>query len=186
MPTHKVLVIDDSRVIRLRIREMLPENSFEMLEAADGLEGINLIRTEKPNLILLDFLLPKMSGWDVFQSIQQEEQWRNIPLVIISGRKEEVLEKLPEPFEYFSFLEKPFEQKQLAAAIRDAMIKARKHLKPSQDTVLAPNRSQNQDGSTATSAEIQQLQHTIAVMQSEILTLKKQMSQLVNYIRQKL
>jgi DNA-binding response OmpR family regulator len=46
---------------------MLPEGNFEFLEAKDGLEGYNLIRTENPNLIILDFLLPKMSGWEVFQ-----------------------------------------------------------------------------------------------------------------------
>lgn len=186
MPTHKVLVIDDSRVIRMRIREMLPENSLEILEASDGLEGFNLMRQENPNLILLDFLLPKMSGWEVFQAIQQEERWRKIPLVIMSGRKEEVLEKLPEPFESFSFIEKPFEKGQLTEAIQDAMIKARKQSKIAQGVAESAARSQSNQEATATAVEIQQLQQTIATMQSEINTLKRQMAQLVNYIKQKL
>ena len=62
MTSRKILVIDDSRVIRVRVKEMLPPGNFEVLEAKDGLEGINLIRQELPNLIMLDFLLPKMSG----------------------------------------------------------------------------------------------------------------------------
>jgi CheY-like chemotaxis protein len=76
---------------------MLPENSFEIIEAKDGLEGIERIREDKPSLIMLDFLLPKMSGWEVFKALQQEEQWRSIPLVVMSGRKEEVLDKLMLP-----------------------------------------------------------------------------------------
>ena len=65
MASNKILVIDDSRVIRVRVKEMLPPGNFEVLEAKDGLEGINLILQEKPNLIMLDFLLPKLSGWEV-------------------------------------------------------------------------------------------------------------------------
>ena len=94
MTNRKILVIDDSRVIRVRVREMLPPGNFEVLEAKDRLEGINLIRQELPNLIMLDFLLPKMSGWEVFQQIQQNPELRKIPLVLMSGRKEEVIEKI--------------------------------------------------------------------------------------------
>ena len=109
MSNHKILVIDDSKVIRMHVRDMLPEGNFEFLEAKDGLEGYNLIRTENPNLIILDFLLPKMSGWEVFQQIQTEDNLKSIPLVLMSGRKEEVVEKIPEPFQHFAFIEKPFD-----------------------------------------------------------------------------
>ena len=122
--THKILVIDDSKVIRMRVKDMLPEGNFEVIEAKNGLEGFNLINTEHPNLIMLDFLLPKMSGWEVYQEIQKRPELKAIPLVLMSGRKEEVTEKLPEPFELFSFIEKPFDQKQLINAIKDAMAKA--------------------------------------------------------------
>jgi CheY-like chemotaxis protein len=104
---------------------MLPPGNFEVLEAKDGLEGLNFIRQEKLSLIMLDFLLPKMSGWDVFQQIQAQPELRKIPLVLMSGRKEEVTEKIPEPFEYFEFLGKPFDQKQLIASIKLAMTKAK-------------------------------------------------------------
>jgi DNA-binding response OmpR family regulator len=167
----------------MRVRDMLPENSFDILEAKDGLEGFNMIRSEKPNLIMLDFLLPKMSGWDVFQEIQKEYELRSIPLVMMSGRKEEVIEKLPEPFEYFAFVEKPFEQKELAEAIREAMNKAKKHSKP--ETAL--NDRLAVSGDTASmAAEIAQLHQQMAAMQEEITTLKKQMLQLVRFIKQKM
>ena len=126
MATSKILVIDDSRVIRKTVRDMLPEGDFEVIEAKDGIEGINFVETEHPTLIMLDFILPKMSGWDVFQQIQAHPEFQKIPLVLMSGKKEEVTSKISEPFEFFEFIEKPFDRVLLAEAIRVAMTKARK------------------------------------------------------------
>ena len=126
MANHKILVIDDSRVIRARVREMLPNGNFEVIEATDGIEGIDAIRAQKPNLIMLDFLLPRMSGYEVYQEIQSVPEFQTIPLVMMSGRREELTEKIQEPFEFFEFIEKPFEQKELIGAIKGAMAKARK------------------------------------------------------------
>lgn len=184
MSTHKILVIDDSKVIRMRVRDMLPQGNFEVLEARDGIEGYNMIRSEKPNLILLDWLLPKMGGWEVYQEVQKEYAMKSIPLVLMSGRKGEVLEKLSEPFEYFAFVEKPFEQRELVSAIKEAMAKAKKHTKPhTTDAGVSPVAT----GDTATmAAEIQSLKQQMAKMNGEMETLKKQMSQLVAFIKQKL
>ncbi|AXY68002.1 response regulator [Thermosynechococcus sichuanensis E542] len=126
MTSRKVLVIDDSKVIRMRVRDMLPEGDYEILEAKDGREGLQLIEQSEPTLIMLDFLLPKVSGWEVYQELEKKDLLGAIPLVIMSGRKEEVTEKLQEPFEWFEFIEKPFEKEQLEAAIQEAFRKARK------------------------------------------------------------
>ncbi|HIK23692.1 MAG TPA: response regulator [Thermosynechococcus sp. M3746_W2019_013] len=126
MSSRKVVVIDDSKVIRMRVREMLPEGDYEILEAKDGREGLQLIEQSDPTLIMLDFLLPKVSGWEVYQELEKNNLLGAIPLVIMSGRKEEVTEKLQEPFEWFEFIEKPFEKEQLEAAIQEAFRKARK------------------------------------------------------------
>jgi CheY-like chemotaxis protein len=125
MATNKILVIDDSRVIRKTVRDMLPEGDFEVVEAKDGLEGVNLLNQDMPALIMLDFILPKLSGWEVYQQIQNNPEFQGIPLVLMSGRKEEVTNKLPEPFEYFEFIEKPFDKNSLTVAIKAAMAKAK-------------------------------------------------------------
>lgn len=183
MASHKILVIDDSKVIRMRVREMLPPGNFEVLEAKDGVEGLNLIRQERPNLIMLDFLLPKMSGWEVFQQIQTSRELQTIPLVLMSGRKEEVAEKITEPFEYFAFVEKPFEKKQLVEAIKEAMGKAKNRpvTAPKEPVTSAPSGTGD-----ASSAEIEALNAKVAKMQAEIDGLKKQISQIVTLIKQKL
>ncbi|MHC5731445.1 MAG: response regulator, partial [Nostoc sp.] len=56
MASNKILVIDDTTVVRVKVREMLPPGNFQVLEAKDGMEGLNLIRQEKLSLIMLDFL----------------------------------------------------------------------------------------------------------------------------------
>jgi CheY-like chemotaxis protein len=189
--SHKILVIDDSRVIRMRVRDMLPKGNFEVLEAKDGVEGLNLIRQERPNLIMLDFLLPRMSGWEVFQQIQNQSELQSIPLVVMSGRREEVTEKIPEPFEYFEFIEKPFEQKELIEAIKAAMAKAKlPRMQTAAAATTAPVATAaapaGPTDSGASAAEIQALNEKIAKMQAEIDGLKKQLTQIVTFIKQKL
>ncbi len=176
MPTtHKILVIDDSTVIRMRVKDMLPEGNFDVLEAKDGVQGLNLLRSENPNLIMLDFLLPKMNGWEVYQEIQKEPRLKAIPLVLMSGRKEEVTDKLPEPFKYFAFVEKPFDKKQLHGAIREAMTKAKKR----------PEAPLSTSSSTESSGEIQELNQKVAKLENELEKLKKQVTQLAKYIQHK-
>lgn len=158
---------------------MLPKGNFEVLEAKDGVEGLNLIRQEHPNLIMLDFLLPKMSGWEVYQHIQAQSDLQRIPLVLMSGRKEEVTEKIPEPFSRFAFIEKPFEQKDLVDAIKMAMDIARKMPAP----VLAAEPS---TVSSAGSEEFETLKAKVSELQAEVEDLKKKLAQVVTIIKQKL
>ncbi len=186
MASHKILVIDDSRVIRNMVRDMLPKGNFQVLEAKDGVEGLDCIRQERPNLIMLDFLLPRMSGWEVFQQVQASAELQSIPLVLMSGRREEVTEKISEPFEFFEFIEKPFEQKELIEAIKAAMAKARLPRPRTVAPTIAPTNATPAVASAADAAEIAALNQKIEKMQSEIDTLKKQMTQLLTFIRQKL
>ncbi|NJK37024.1 MAG: response regulator [Oscillatoriales cyanobacterium RM1_1_9] len=179
MAGRKILVIDDSKVIRVRVREMLPPGNFEVLEAKDGREGLDLVRREKPSLIMLDFLLPKLSGWDVFQEIQAQNELCQIPLVLMSGRKEEVTEKISEPFEYFEFIEKPFEKKQLLDAIKSAFVKA-KTPRPMVAKAAAP--TPPAAASPADAAKLKALEQKMARLQAEVVALKKQMAQLKAFV----
>ena len=180
MAGHKILVIDDSKVIRMRVRDMLPEGDFEVLEAKDGLEGLNLIRQERPNLIMLDFLLPRLSGWEVFQELQQDDELRSIPLVIMSGRKEEVTDKMTEPFEFFEFIEKPFETHQLQGAIRSAISKSKL------PRIKTADLSKTTMSGSASSDEVMILRERVEKMEGEIVALKRAIGQLVAFVKQKL
>jgi DNA-binding response OmpR family regulator len=170
----------------MHVKDMLPTGNFEVIEAKDGLEGYNLILSEQPNLILLDFILPKMNGWEVYQELQKQYSLKSIPLVIMSGRKEEVVDKIPEPFEFFTFIQKPFDQKQLITAIKEAMVKAKKHRQPTEPQVAVVPSSLSEGDPSAMAAEIKALKQKVHQMQTEIDSLKKQLHQLVSFIRKKL
>lgn len=187
MASRKILVIDDSRVIRRCVKDMLAEGQFEIIEAQDGQEGWNLIQSAQPNLIMLDFFLPKMSGWDVYQQIQQHKEFKAIPLLFMSGRKEEVTDKIKEPFLDFAFVEKPFDQKQLIEGIKDAMKKAKKfaEVKPATQPLAAVLTSVSSDPD-AMAAEIEALKATVVKMQEEMKLMKKQFNRIVQIIKQKL
>ncbi len=156
---------------------MLPPGNFEVVEAKDGEEGLNKIRSENPSLIMLDFLLPKKSGWEVFQEINNDGNLRKIPLVVMSGRKEEVTEKIPEPFEFFDFIEKPFEKKQLIGAIKSAMAKAKK--RPAGAAAPTAAAAGGGGGDAALSAKV-------AKLESEVAALKQQVNKMMAFIKQKL
>ncbi len=165
MTSRKILVIDDSKVIRLRVRDMLPEGDYEILEAKDGREGLQLIEQSDPTLIMLDFLLPRVSGWEVYQELEKSGRLGAIPLVIMSGRKEEVTEKLQEPFEWFEFIEKPFEREELEAAIQEAFRKARK-AKPVQATAPAA------EAVTSNSVDLSPIYAKLAAIEATVQALK--------------
>ena len=177
MASHKVLVIDDSAVIRNMVRDMLPKGNFEVLEAKDGVQGITLVRQERPTLIMLDFLLPRMSGWEVFQQIQAQADLQSIPLVLMSGRKEEVTEKIKEPFEYFEFVQKPFDQKQLIEAIKLAMAKAKRR------PAMAAGRAT--PAISTGGGDVAALSAKVAKLQAEVDALKKQQAQILAFIKSK-
>lgn len=192
--TQKILIVDDAKVIRASLPEMLPPGNFQVLEAKDGEEGLNLIRKEHPNVIILDWILPRMSGWEVFEQLQASVELQMIPLVVISGRKAEVMEKLSEPFEYFEFLEKPFNEKHLNQAIQSAIAKAK--LPRSQAGTPSGQAAAVVADSTDASAEIKALNGKMAAMQAEIKglkeqvaeipALKKQLAQIMAFVKQKL
>ena len=197
MPSNKILVIDDSGVIRKTVKDMLPAGKFEIVEAKDGVEGLNLIRKERPNLIMLDFILPKKSGWDVYQEIEKDSQLQTIPLVVMSGRKEEVTSKIQEPFEFFEFIPKPFDQKQLIAAIQSAMKKSKLRpasaapakaaapaAAPAATPAATPAAAPAAVSDGALAGEVQALKQQVAKMGAEIEALKKQNQQIMTFLKQ--
>lgn len=194
---NKILVIDDSLSVRKQVQAMLPKGNFQVLEAKDGQEGLKLINQERPNLIMLDFLMPKINGLEVYKQLQSKPELQKIPLVIMSGRREEVLEKIPEPAfnKYFEFILKPFEQKDLVAAIQSAMKKSKllvadmaagKVAAPAGKAAAAPAAAAPAAADGAGGADIQALKQQITKMQAEIDALKKQQAQIMAFIKSKL
>jgi len=120
MANRTVLVIDDSIMIRKMVASILADR-FDVIEAKDGFTGLDIAREYHPDVILLDFVMPKMDGYDTMQAIRKDGELRETPIVLMSGLKEEVTSRIPEPFEGFDFLEKPFEADVLISQIQKTL-----------------------------------------------------------------
>lgn len=120
MSAGTVLVIDDSIMIRKMVTSILGDR-FGVIEAKDGIAGLELARQHHPDLILLDFVMPKMDGYDTMQAIRAEEALKQIPIIMMSGLKEQVTARIPEPFVGFDFIEKPFEAEALISRIQQSL-----------------------------------------------------------------
>ncbi|MFO0212425.1 MAG: PleD family two-component system response regulator, partial [Pseudanabaena sp.] len=97
MTAKKVLVIDDSIMIRKMVKSILA-GKYDVIEASDGKSGLDAARRSFPDLILLDFVMPKYNGYQTLQAIRRVEGLQNVPVIMISGLKEQVTEHVPEPF----------------------------------------------------------------------------------------
>jgi DNA-binding response OmpR family regulator len=83
-----VLVVDDDRPMRALCRASLEEAGFRVLEAAGGEQALESVRDERPDLILLDIMMPGISGWEVTSALLADRSTDQIPIIFISARRE--------------------------------------------------------------------------------------------------
>lgn len=88
----KILIIEDEKDLRFFITQALKSEGFETIEAFDGEEGLEKAKAEKPNLILLDLLLPGINGYEVLSRLKKDPDLELIPVIILSnlGQEEEI------------------------------------------------------------------------------------------------
>ncbi len=122
-----VLTVDDDPDVRLFNVTVIEEHSYTPLEATNGEEGLSLIKQEKPDLVILDVLMPRESGIRLYRNLKTDKKLKDIPVILLSGiaqksflRSQKALTQfggaaVPEPEVY---LEKPVEAEELAAAIK--------------------------------------------------------------------
>jgi two-component system, OmpR family, alkaline phosphatase synthesis response regulator PhoP len=104
-----VLVIDDERSIRLLCRVNLAAAGMEVLEAADGRAGLELARTELPDLVLLDVMMPEVDGWTVARELAADEVTQDIPVVFLTARADPADKRLGSELGGVGYLVKPFD-----------------------------------------------------------------------------
>lgn len=81
----KILLIEDESALQKSLGDALREDGFEVLSALDGTTGERLAKSEKPDLIVLDLILPQKSGLEVFQSLKEDKTTEDIPVVILTN-----------------------------------------------------------------------------------------------------
>jgi two-component system, OmpR family, alkaline phosphatase synthesis response regulator PhoP len=113
---QKVLIVDDEAYIRLLIEQTLEEfedQGVEILTANNGEEALQVIQDEKPDLVFLDLMMPKMNGYQVCQVVKQELKMEDIYIVILTAKGQEYDRLLGEQVGANIYMTKPFDPDQL-------------------------------------------------------------------------
>ena len=115
----RVLVIDDESPIRLLCRINLEAEGMEVLEAADGLSGLDVARLERPDVILLDVMMPGLDGWRVAEELLDDDRTEEIPIVFLTARAELRDRARGIDLGGVDYVTKPFNPVELAPLVRD-------------------------------------------------------------------
>jgi CheY-like chemotaxis protein len=113
-----VLICDDEPSIRELIRISL-DGPYDFVEADDGVESLELARRVRPDVVILDMMMPRMTGLEVLSAIRQEEELKAIPVVVLTAQpntREQAIDAGADVV-----MVKPFEPQQIAAAVREVL-----------------------------------------------------------------
>ena len=123
-PAGRVLVVDDEEGIRVLCRVNLELEGFEVFEAGDGTEAIGVARRERPDVIFLDLMMPKMDGWETLAALRSDTATAGIPVILLTARTSEEDQIRAWGEEVFEFLPKPFNPQVLVEWATRAMAPA--------------------------------------------------------------
>lgn len=134
----KVLVVDDEDDIRKLLRRVLTQKGYVVVEASKGLEALQKVRDEQPDVILLDAMLPEVHGFDICRRIKGSRRYGHIPIVMVSAiyRGWRVAEDLKTSYGVEAFLEKPFKVADVLLHVERAL-EGRRSEVPDEDDVLS-------------------------------------------------
>ena len=113
----KILVIDDEADIRSFFIAVLKKNGYDVTTAVDAVEGLKLATEKKPDLIVLDLLMPKQSGTDFYRKLKRHKELASVPVIVVSGLAGRNL-AVPKPAAVF---DKPVEPAEFIAAVEKAL-----------------------------------------------------------------
>lgn len=124
---RNVLIIDDEPAMTTYLSTLLEDHGFVAHVANDPQEGMERLQEMRPDVILLDLLMPQKSGVQIFQKIARDERYKGIPIIILTGIKEHFVEDFKEFFTTlklqrpFAYLEKPVDPGQLVRVVEESL-----------------------------------------------------------------
>ena len=117
----KILAVDDSPTILAIIQDMLESAGYEVLSAVDGQEALDKARKEKPDLIILDIMLPKLDGYKVCSMLKLDPNYKNILIIFLTALSQESAEKMCSEATADAYITKPFEPEILLSTIKELL-----------------------------------------------------------------
>ena len=125
LPEHAtVLIVDDSRTAIAVLKRILEPTGYDIISAADGEEGIDMAKLHKPDLILMDVIMPGLNGFQATRILRKEEITKDIPIIIISGNEQATEKFWGLRVGANGFLSKPVDRKELFHLMREHLFKS--------------------------------------------------------------
>ncbi len=118
MPISKILVVDDSPTERLALQELLSREGYQVVTAESGEQAIAGSKSEKPDLILMDVVMPGMNGYQATRTISRDASTRNIPIIMCTSKGQETDKIWGMRQGAHDYLVKPLDHNELLARIR--------------------------------------------------------------------
>jgi twitching motility two-component system response regulator PilH len=118
----RILVVDDSPTESFRFREILQRHGHQVIEASNGADGVTMSRTEKPDLVLMDVVMPGMNGFQATRQITRHPETSSIPVVIVSTKDQETDRVWGKRQGASDYLTKPVDETNLLRVINQLLI----------------------------------------------------------------
>lgn len=114
---RQLLLVDDERDLVFYTKLFLEEQGYEVIEAYDGKQALEILQSHRPDLIILDVAMPRMTGWEVLSEIQQNPETADIPVLMLTARAEDADKARGWELGVTWYQTKPFELDELAMII---------------------------------------------------------------------
>lgn len=118
---QRILVVDDDKQIVRLLRAYLEQAGFHVMTAFDGETALFMLRQERPDLVVLDLMLPNRDGWSVTRSAREDAVMRDIPIIMLTARVEETDRVLGLELGADDYVTKPFSPREMVARIRSVL-----------------------------------------------------------------
>ena len=116
--TQTILTVDDSRTMRDMLRMALAEAGFNVLQAVDGVHGLEVLQSAMPDVIVTDINMPKMDGFGLIEAVRKDSRYRKVPILVLTTESDAAKKARAKEAGATGWIVKPFEPTKLIAAIR--------------------------------------------------------------------
>lgn len=127
MPPIRLLAVDDDPVILNLLKVNFEIDGFDVITAGDGQEALETAQAEKPDVVLLDIMMPKMSGLEVTQALKSDPETKRIPIMLLSAKAQEADVEVGMKMGADAYVTKPFDPIELVQRVHD-LVRARKRI----------------------------------------------------------
>ena len=118
MTVTTILTVDDSRTMRDMLRMALVDAGFRVVQAEDGLHGLDVLRQETPHVVITDINMPRMDGFGFIEAVRQDQKYRAVPILFLTTESDEEKKMRARRAGATGWIVKPFDPAKLIAAIR--------------------------------------------------------------------